>query len=90
MPQLYAYGEINKSALEERFAVAFDEYFAGELRRLEMLAADGLVHVGERSIRLSGALGRLLVRVVAAVFDRYLPGDAFHRGLPANLSSRVG
>jgi len=35
-------------------------------------------------------LGRLLVRVVAAVFDAYLPPEAFREGLPAHLSSKVG
>jgi hypothetical protein len=34
-------------------------------------------------------LGRLLVRVVAAVFDRYLPRHAFREGLSAH-ASKVG
>jgi hypothetical protein len=41
-------------------------------------------------IRLTAPLGRLLVRVVAAVFDAYLPPRAFREGLPAQFSSRVG
>ncbi len=41
-------------------------------------------------IQLTTPLGRLLVRVVAAVFDRYLPALAFRQGLPSNLASRVG
>jgi hypothetical protein len=39
---------------------------------------------------LSVPLGRLLVRVVAAAFDRYLPANAFQKGLPAHQSSKVG
>lgn len=90
MQQLYGYGVIDKQAVADGFAIAFDEYFADELVRLRILVDDGLVAMERDAIRLTAPLGRLLVRVVAAVFDRYLPADAFQKGLPANQSSKVG
>jgi oxygen-independent coproporphyrinogen-3 oxidase len=88
--QLYGYGLIDKGDLERRFRLIFDEYFADELRRLRQLSEEGLVVAGDDSIELTAPLGRLLVRVVAAVFDRYLPREAFREGLPAQQSSKVG
>jgi oxygen-independent coproporphyrinogen-3 oxidase len=90
MQQLYGYGTIDARALEHRFGIVFDEYFAGERWRLGELVEQGLVLVEPGLIRLTAPLGRLLVRVVAAVFDRYLPANAFRDGLPAHLSSKVG
>ena len=55
-----------------------------------LLVDDGLVVREENRISLTVPLGRLLVRVVAAVFDRYLPPQAFRLGLPEHLSSKVG
>jgi oxygen-independent coproporphyrinogen III oxidase len=90
MQQLYGHGVIDKRSLEERFGIDFDEHFAGERERLGLLAEDGLVDEDAEVVRLTAPLGRLLVRVVAAVFDAYLPRDADQVGLPAQFSSRVG
>ena len=90
MQQLYGYGVIDGQALAAKFGIAFSEYFAEELRRVDVLAEEGLVTVDEETIRLTVPLGRLLVRVMAAAFDRYLPADAFQKGLPAYQSSQVG
>jgi oxygen-independent coproporphyrinogen-3 oxidase len=90
LQQLYGYGAINKRSLETAFDIDFEPYFAGEIDRLESLVDDGLVTVDTDAIRLTNPLGRLLVRVVAAVFDRYLPKDAWYNGLPAQMASKVG
>jgi oxygen-independent coproporphyrinogen-3 oxidase len=90
LQHLYGYGVIDKRALEERFGITFDAYFADELQRLQELVGEGLVVVEADAVRLAAPLGRLLVRVVAAVFDRYLPPDAFREGLARHQSSRVG
>jgi oxygen-independent coproporphyrinogen-3 oxidase len=87
---LYAHGVIDKRVLEMQFKIVFDDYFAGELRHLQRLVDDGLTVHEPDAIRLTSPLGRLLVRIVAAVFDRYLPPTAYQDGLPVNLSSRVG
>jgi oxygen-independent coproporphyrinogen-3 oxidase len=90
LQQLYGHGEVDRRLLEGRFGIAFNEYFADEIGRLAGLAEDGLVTVDPDAIRLTTPLGRLLVRVVAAVFDRYLPPGAYREGLPAQQASRVG
>jgi oxygen-independent coproporphyrinogen-3 oxidase len=90
LQQLYGYGMIDKRDLERRFGLVFDDYFAEEIRRLRQLSEEGLVEAGVDAIRLTMPLGRLLVRVAAAVFDHYLPAEAFREGLPAQQSSKVG
>jgi len=52
-------------------AIAFRDYFATELEALGPLAEDGLVEIVSDAIHVTPR-GRLLVRTVAMVFDRYL------------------
>ncbi len=49
----------------------FEDYFATELVNLRPLADDGLLRLGPDGIRITPK-GRLLLRSVAMVFDRYL------------------
>jgi oxygen-independent coproporphyrinogen-3 oxidase len=90
MQQLYGHGVIDKRTLASQFGVDFDSYFADELTRVAVLVEDGLAEANADSLLLTAPLGRLLARVVAAVFDRYLPADAFRHGLPSVQASRVG
>lgn len=69
--QLMCQGSIDMSAIEARFAIDFPSYFAAALAQLRPLAEDGLVTVTARSIEAT-ARGRLLLRVIAMCFDRYL------------------
>ena len=88
---LYCYGAIDLERLGRRHGIDAVEYFASELKRLELLERDGLVEVDEGlKVRLRFPLGRLLTRVVAAVFDRYLPEEAYRTGLQELPASRVG
>jgi hypothetical protein len=88
--QLYCNAAIDKARIEESFGIDFDQQFADELARLAELDNDGLVELGHSHIRLTFPLGRLLLRVVAVVFDTYLPRDAFRIGQSAQLVSKVG
>ena len=69
--QLMCRGAIDIPALEERHDIHFLAYFEPDLQRLLPLAADGLVEVSETEIRATSR-GRLLLRIIAACFDRYL------------------
>jgi oxygen-independent coproporphyrinogen-3 oxidase len=89
LQQLYGYGTIAKRGIEKDFGIDFDDYFADEELRLGELSDQGLVTLEADIIRLTAPLGRLLVRVVAAVFDRYLLRDAFREGMSAH-ASKVG
>ena len=57
--------------VEDANAIAFHEYFATELEALKPLAEDGLIEIASDAITVTPR-GRLLVRSVAMVFDRYL------------------
>ncbi len=57
--------------IEERNQIVFREYFATELKELKVMVEDGLVTMDEESITVATA-GRLLIRNVCMVFDRYL------------------
>ena len=69
--QLMCQGEVDIPALEQRHGLDFRAYFAVELARLPPLVADGLVTVSATRIRATSR-GRLLLRIIAACFDRYL------------------
>jgi oxygen-independent coproporphyrinogen-3 oxidase len=59
-------------AFETQFGICFADYFQRELSQLERLAADGLVTVEPSRLTVTSA-GRLLLRNICMVFDRYLP-----------------
>jgi oxygen-independent coproporphyrinogen-3 oxidase len=67
--------ELSISAIEQAFPVVFRQYFRDELAQLAALEDDGLVSVNGDWISV-GAKGRLLIRNVCMVFDRYLAGGA--------------
>jgi len=62
---------LHKNEVESEFGIRFNEYFADELRRLESLQRDGLVILTAESISIT-TLGRIFIRNVGMVFDRYL------------------
>jgi len=72
--ELMCNGHLEVSQVERQFGVAFADYFAPELRELTTLGSpqsDGLVQVGSGAIDVT-PLGRLFVRNICMVFDRYL------------------
>jgi oxygen-independent coproporphyrinogen-3 oxidase len=62
---------LHKSEVEAEFGIRFDEYFADEVARLEPLQKDGLVRLNPESISVT-QLGRIFIRNVGMVFDKYL------------------
>jgi oxygen-independent coproporphyrinogen-3 oxidase len=67
-------GHLALADVERRFGIGFAEYFAPELAELsgpESAQTDGLVSITPDAIDVT-PLGRLLVRNVCMVFDRYL------------------
>ncbi|MGZ3180989.1 MAG: oxygen-independent coproporphyrinogen III oxidase [Telluria sp.] len=63
--------ELSLRHIEEDFPVKFNEYFAQELVKLEALAKDGLLTLSRDWISVTPK-GRLLIRNICMVFDRYL------------------
>lgn len=72
---LMCQGEIPIAALERRYAIDFDDYFADALEQLQPLAADGLVRIEPGRIAVTSQ-GRLLLRNIAMCFDHYLDKPA--------------
>jgi oxygen-independent coproporphyrinogen-3 oxidase len=68
---LMCHFRVSLEALELSYLVDVKRAFADELRSLERLAADGLVELEPDWIVVTPK-GRLLVRAVAMIFDRYL------------------
>ena len=69
--QLMCHGEVDFAALEQRHGIEFEDYFRDDLARLQPLEADGLVERRLRGLTVTSR-GRLLLRIIAACFDRYL------------------
>ncbi|BBD76905.1 oxygen-independent coproporphyrinogen III oxidase [Hydrogenophilus thermoluteolus] len=71
---LMCHFELSIDAVEEANLIDFAHYFAPELADLREMEAAGLVTVSDRWITVLPK-GRLLVRAIAMVFDRYLRAD---------------
>ncbi len=69
--QLICHFELEFSKIEQQFDVVFADYFASELINLKCMQADGLLTVTELGIQVQPA-GRLLIRNICMVFDKYL------------------
>ncbi len=65
--------QVDKRLIESGHDISFDDYFADARQALAPLRDDGLVEEDDNTIRVTED-GRLFVRNVAMVFDRYL-GD---------------
>ncbi len=57
--------------VEDDYEIVFGEYFAPEIQELRDMAADGLLLLGPDRIEVTPR-GRLLIRNICMVFDRYL------------------
>lgn len=73
--ELMCQGAIDFAAFERRHHLHFASYFRGELQALQPMAEDGLLGLRPDRIELT-PIGRLLLRNVAMVFDRYLQDSA--------------
>ena len=62
---------LHMKEIESEFGIRFDEYFADELARLEPLVKDGLVILSDGTLAVT-SLGRIFIRNVGMVFDKYL------------------
>lgn len=70
---------IDKRAVEQLFGINFDEYFADDIRKLDVFIEDGLLENWPDSIRVIGS-GVLIIRNIAMCFDAHL--DAVGKAKP--------
>lgn len=77
--QLICHFELNPAAIEKRFNLNFDQYFAAELAELAQFEDDGLIQRQGRHISVTPS-GRLLIRRICMAFDAYIPKQQPTRG----------
>jgi oxygen-independent coproporphyrinogen-3 oxidase len=69
--QLICHFELRFATIEQAYAIDFSGYFADELNALTPMQTDGLVAISTDGIQVL-PVGRLLIRNICMVFDRYL------------------
>ncbi|MBI2312269.1 MAG: oxygen-independent coproporphyrinogen III oxidase [Betaproteobacteria bacterium] len=70
--------QVSFEAVEISYLIDFQRYFAAELAELKEFADAGLVTLDERWLTVTPK-GRLLIRNICMVFDKYLRADAERR-----------
>ncbi len=81
--QLICLFKVDIAALEQAWAIDFASYFAEELRQLAVMADDGLLTISKDTVQVLPR-GRLLIRNICMVFDRYL-----HQGQAQRFSKVI-
>jgi oxygen-independent coproporphyrinogen-3 oxidase len=66
--------ELSIESIEIAHLIDFKQYFAAELADLREMEKGGLLTIDDQWISVLPA-GRMLVRAIAMVFDRYLRAD---------------
>lgn len=70
--QLICNFSLRPESIEKQFKIDFENYFSTEIGELQTMAHDGLISIDEdHNINVKPA-GRLLIRNVCMVFDKYL------------------
>ena len=68
---LMCYDELSFDTFNKKHGIDFATYFAAEIERLQPLADDGLIELSQSGVVITQK-GRLLLRSIAMVFDRYI------------------
>ncbi len=69
--RLICHFELDRTEIDQKYGIDFSAYFAEELNDLSGMQADGLVSMNGQKITVPPR-GRLLIRNICMVFDRYL------------------
>ena len=68
---LMCHFELAKKSFNSAYLIDFDRYFATELKELREYEREGLLEISPQSIRVTPK-GRMLIRNICMVFDKYL------------------
>ena len=68
---LMCHFELAKESFNQAYRIDFDDYFATELKELREYEREGLLEISPRSIKVTPK-GRMLIRNICMVFDKYL------------------
>lgn len=72
LQELYCYGDMDWERFGKRWSIEARQYFEESIEKLKFFSEKGLLHIKESGFELTPILGRLLVRLIASVFDPYL------------------
>lgn len=86
--ELMCHFALDFQAISQEFGIDFRTYFADALQQLKSLQEAGLLEMSETGIEVA-LQGRLLVRIIAMAFDRYLQADKQKAGEGRPRYSRV-
>ncbi|WP_424194446.1 oxygen-independent coproporphyrinogen III oxidase [Ampullimonas aquatilis] len=75
---LMCQGEVSFEAIEQAYLISFTQYFEAELSSLAPFQEAGFIQRSARWLSIT-EVGRLFVRPIAALFDRYLREDVARR-----------
>ncbi len=78
--QLMCNFRLHYQAVEQLFAVKYDEYFRREHPELEVFLEDRLMTADESGLQIT-PIGRTFVRNIAMTFDAYLDGSGESKGI---------
>ena len=73
--ELICHFRMSRRTFSDQWGEDWDAYFAPEMQRLQRLQQDHLVHDDGSTITVTGQ-GRLLIRAICQIFDRYRKQDA--------------
>jgi oxygen-independent coproporphyrinogen-3 oxidase len=80
--------ELSMASFELAYPITFVNYFAVEMERLRGLEADGLLKIDGEWLNVTPK-GRLLIRNICMVFDRYLSQAPDSAGVPLRFSRTI-
>jgi len=80
--------ELSTASLEQSFPITFQHYFSAELDKLKAFEADGLLTIDPQWISVTPK-GRLLIRNICMVFDRYLATARLDSAQPLRYSKTI-
>ena len=86
--ELMCHFELDFAQIEQTWSIDFRTYFASALEQLQPLAEAGLLTIDTAGITVEPK-GRLLVRIIAMVFDYYLQKDRQNDPVGRSRYSRV-
>lgn len=86
--ELICHFELDYAVINQRFDIAFSDYFAKELKQLQALESDNLITMTDNHLKVHDG-GRLLIRRICMGFDAYLQNRIASNSLGGPRYSKI-
>lgn len=77
--QLICHFSLDMKAFGQQHSLVFADYFKEEMGRLSQYITDNLIQIDGDTIDVQPG-GRLLIRAICKVFDKYIPAEEIQKG----------